>query len=707
MKRRLLVLVPLVLTLMAIPTAAHAHAVVASSQPEAGQRLGTAPGVVVLEFTEPLNAKLSRATVTDPTGRRFTGGVTRGAEIRVPLSTNAPGVYTVQWVSVSTLDGHAVRGSFQFGVGVSPTGGSVETAQTSPGGGDIGLAALRWVEYLALLVAVGTLLLRRLARGRTELAWVRSGLVIPLAVALASGLAVVAWEAFSAAGTASVGALWSYLTTGLPGVARLSRLGLETLALLAAVAQAPALWLWLSAAIAALAASGHGAAIHPAWWGITVDGVHLLAAGVWVGGILALATQQPPGGWRSPAGRELLVRFSPAALTAFTVTVGFGVIQAIQELGTANNLVGSSYGQVLLVKIGLVALMVPASVVAWRVRRPSLRYEGLLAVFVVAAAAVLAAFPIPPSRLIEEEAEHRATPSASARPRSGDLTMGSHAGQILVGLTIRPGRPGANQLVVYLLPLEGEEAAAGLKAQLIVGTTPLPLAECGSTCRRTTATLTGEEAVQVRVEGSKGGMASFRLPELPAPDGSALLDRAQERIHRLTTYRLYETLSSGLGTTIPARYEYQGPNRLRSVVSGRSESIWIGTDRYTREQPGGAWRLEQGGPPIPVPSFIWDYFKPFVDPRIIGTAMVDGIPTTIVSFTDGQKGTPIWFRLWIDPQGLVRRAEMRAPGHFMNDRYYDFDAPFTISRRRVDWCGIHAWPGLRAETRSMIPHAHR
>src|SRR6059036_677924 len=165
-------------------------------------------------------------------------------------------------------------------------------------------------------------------------------------------------------------------------LARLVRLGLESLALTAALVVAPAVWIWLAGSIGALAASGHGAAVPPAWWGITVDGVHLLAAGVWAGGILALATQRPPGGWRSPAARELLVRFSPPALTAFTVTVGFGAIQAFQELGTTHALVGSSYGQVLLVKIGLVALMVPLSVLAWRQRRPHLRFEGTLAVAV-------------------------------------------------------------------------------------------------------------------------------------------------------------------------------------------------------------------------------------------------------------------------------------------------------------------------------------
>ncbi len=667
-----------VLASLAVPATASAHAILASSQPEAGQRLGTAPGVVVLEFTEPINAKLSRATVTDPTGGRFAGGVSAGQEIRVALSTNAPGVYTVEWVSVSTLDGHAVRGSLQFGVGVSPSAGTTETAQTSPGAGDLGLAVLRWMEYLALLAAIGMLLLRRMARGRAGLDWVRPRVILPLAVALASGVAVVSWEAFSAAGSASLSSVWSYLTTGLPGLARLSRVGLESLALVAAIVQAPTLWLWAAAAIGALAASGHGAAIHPAWWGITVDGAHLLAAGMWAGGILALATQRPAGGWRSPAGRELLVRFSPPALGAFTVTVGCGAVQAIQELGTAHTLVGSSYGRVLLVKIGLVGLMLPLSVVAWRRRRPHFRFEGTLAVLVVAAAAILAAFPIPPSRLVEEEASRQATPSASALPRPGALTMGSHAGQVLVGLTLRPGLPGPNQVVVYLLPLEGNTAAAGLKATLVLSGNSVALESCGDACRRADVSLQGDQSLSVDVAGPKGGTASFDIPKLPAPDGAALLQRAQARIHQLRTYRLFETLSSGLAT-IPAQYAFQAPNRMESSVNGQSQAVWIGGTRYLKETPGAAWQVQPGGPSIPVPSFIWDYFKPFVDPRVVGVGRIDGVSTTVVAFAGGQRGTPIWFRLWVDPTGLVRRAEMRAPGHFMDDRYYDFDATFTIS----------------------------
>ena len=39
---------------------------------------------------------------------------------------------------------------------------------------------------------------------------------------------------------------------------------------------------------------------------------------------------------------------------------------------------------------------------------------------------------------------------------------------------------------------------------------------------------------------------------------------------------------------------------------------------------------------------------------------------------------PYWYRLWVDSDGLVRRAEMRGPGHFMDHQYRDFDTPVQI-----------------------------
>lgn len=107
--------------------------------------------------------------------------------------------------------------------------------------------------------------------------------------------------------------------------------------------------------------------------------------------------------------------------------------------------------------------------------------------------------------------------------------------------------------------------------------------------------------------------------------------------------------------------------------------IVIGSTRYLRSSPDAPWERQTGGPGLSVPSLIWDYFEPFVGPRVIRQARVEGIDTTVVSFFGGaERGTPVWFRLWIDDDGLVRRAEMRAQGHFMDHRFHGFDAPITI-----------------------------
>jgi len=54
------------------------------------------------------------------------------------------------------------------------------------------------------------------------------------------------------------------------------------------------------------------------------------------------------------------------------------------------------------------------------------------------------------------------------------------------------------------------------------------------------------------------------------------------------------------------------------------------------------------------------------------------VRTTEIAFAGGSSDLPVWFRMWVDASGLVHRAEMRAPGHFMDHRYFDYDAPITI-----------------------------
>jgi copper transport protein len=675
-RRVLLAAAVLVLALVATPTAAWAHAGFVSSNPEPGAELGSAPGVVTLRFSEPLNERLSLAEVLSPDGRRFGGAPEESGDIIVRLTTNAQGIYRVTWKTVSTIDGHTLEGSFEFGVGVRPSSTEGSTA-SSP---RITLIAIaRAIEDGALLAAVGLVVIRRLGR---DLDWLRMPMVPVVAAAFVAGLAVIVGEAFAASGSPSLSAVGAYLFSGLPGLARTARVALEGLALLVALRRPAGTAVPLVGALVALAAAGHAAAADPRWLGIAVEVVHLLAVATWTGGIIALALQRPPGGWFRERGAVLLKRFTPVALVAFGVTAATGVARAAQELGGIGALFGSGYGLVLMAKTLLVLVMAQLSILAWRRLVVAPRAEALIAVGVIAAAALLAAFPLPPARVQESEAAEVHEAEATALPRAGDLTLGGRSGEVLIGLTVRPESGGPDRILLYLQD-RGDTTTASRPVNLRIDGRAVDVTLCGPTCREAAAELDGAERIEVGVGGENGGVAGFRLPDLPARPADGIVAEMMQRMHTLRSYRLDEDLTSGLGTTLRSRYEFLAPDSYRTEVFEHgnvvSQTIVIGATRFLRDSPNASWEKQTGGPGLSVPSFIWDYFRPFVDARVIDRGRVAGTETTEVSFFGGaEQGTPVWFRLWIDDDGLVHRAEMRAQGHFMDHRYFAFDAPITI-----------------------------
>lgn len=671
------VLAALLAAVLLSPTTAWAHAALVEAEPVAGSQVSIAPGVVTLSFSEPLNERLSRIVVIAPDGERFEGTATEDRTMRARLTTNQPGVYRVEWRTVSLLDGHALQGSFAFGVGVAPPDGDATVVASDPRTADIAVALLRAVELVGLLLAFGSLLIVRLGRRGPPLAWVHPPVRRAILVAAVAGSIVVIAEALVASPDRSPGSVWTYLSTGLPGAARVARVGAEWIAFGLAAKRSQLASIALVAAAASLAAAGHAAAAEPRWFAVAVDLVHVVAAAMWAGAVLALAFVRPPGGWRGKEGRRLLDRFTPVALVASVVTVSAGALRGFQELSAFSDLFSTSYGVALTAKILAVVVMAQLSVFAWRRVVGSLRGEAAVAVIVVALAALLAAYPLPPARLAETEAEERAPEVSLALPMDGDLTLGSSAGEVLVGLTLRPAEPGPNEALVYLRPLEGEQAAAGMPVNLTVGDRETQMSDCGPACRRADVDLVGGEEVQVLVDSPVGGTASFVLPQLPAPSAARTLRRAQATMHELRSYRMDETLSSGRDPVF-SRYAFEAPDRARIDVRGGSSSVFLGTTRYVRQAPGGNWRLERGAPRITVPSFVWDSFRPFLDPRVVGSELVGGGRTTVIAFFGARGNLPVWFRLWVDPGGLVLRAEMRTQGHFMDQRYFGFDTPISV-----------------------------
>ncbi len=654
------------------PVDASAHAFLAASLPVDGAHLGLAPGAVVLDFSEPLNRKLSYASVADPEGRSVNARPVAAREIRVDLITNIPGQYLVRWMAVSANDGHTTSGTVTFTVDARGVGAAAAAGGPSPG--DFGLAVARWVEDAALLLAVGMLLISWLGRREPRLDWVRPRLRIPLVVACVAGCVVITTEALAAT-DGTVSGVIGYFSAGLTGVARVARVVLELWAILAVSVRARYLWPAVLAPLVALAASGHAVGNAPQWWGLTIDSVHLVAAGCWAGGIMAMATLRPPDGWRR-GGIALLTRFTPWALGTFTITIGFGILQGVGNVGSVAALTGTAYGRVLLVKAGCVLLMIPLSLLAWRLRRPRLRIEGSVALAVVAAAALLASFPVP-SRA---QAAGDGQPGANAGlPHGTQLTLADHAGEVLVGVTVTPAQPGLNQISLYLLPWDGAAAAGALAVNALVDQSAVRLQGCGDTCRETSVRLVGHESLTVDVAGITGGVAHFQIPSLPTSDAGSLWRTALSRMSTLHSYTMHETLTGGGATTVISNYIAVAPDRVAWTENNGAGTVAIGTNRYDRQQAGAPWVLEAGSVVIPEPRFVWDAFSPYVGERALGTETIDGTPTTIVGFFGSTPGTPVWFRLWIDATGQVRRAEMRAQGHFMDETFHDFNSPLTIN----------------------------
>lgn len=262
---------------------------------------------------------------------------------------------------------------------------------------EVAVGALHWLEYLGLLSTIGFMVVRRLAANSPRIGWARPRLHVALAAAFAGGLGVIAIEAFGA--SRSIPDAIDYLVGGPQGWVRVARVAAEGGALLACLRGRPVVAPLALFAAAAVAFAGHAADVQPAGGAIFADALHVLSAGVWAGGIIALASLRPPDGWSGEEARALVWRFGRVALVAFTITALTGILDATGQLREGSDLWTTSYGLVLSAKSLGVLVMLGLSAWTWRRGRGPIRFEAGVAVLVLAATAALAAYPLPPARM--------------------------------------------------------------------------------------------------------------------------------------------------------------------------------------------------------------------------------------------------------------------------------------------------------------------
>jgi hypothetical protein len=225
---------------------------------------------------------------------------------------------------------------------------------------------------------------------------------------------------------------------------------------------------------------------------------------------------------------------------------------------------------------------------------------------------MLACSPVvskPPHDAVQMSVEQASPTVSPALPEGTDLTLAREAGHVLIGLTVRPGLPGQNTLLLYVLPPDRPAAAADVPLTVSVDGQALFLDTCSRTCRTATLALDGGEHMDVAAGGPSGGAAGFDLPALPAPDGTALLQAVQDTMHRLHTYRVDETMGPA-SPPLRSRYSFEAPDRMQMDLSDGVSTVWVGATRYTRDAASAPWRTEAVGSGLAVPTFVWDVQDP-------------------------------------------------------------------------------------------------
>ena len=389
---------------------AYAHAGLESSDPAAGSSVATSPKAITLTFAEDPDASLSLVRVVDANGTTVPGVSAVEAVPGEPLALQATltqslgqGVYTVNWRSVSAEDGHVESGAFAFGVGVTPAPGSEKTVDLlHTSAWATGLSTVgRWLLYAGLALFVGAASTCLLAlSGRVSAGGPR---LLRAAAAVAGvGLCALIWAERTLVGAPSLLPLFQ-----TPEGKDLLALGVALAVCIGAVVCVdlwPARWSLVFLGVAGAAAvlvhvlAGHADA-SSSWraGNVTAQWVHMTGIGVWVGGLawLLLGIRGMTKTDRATAAGA----FSRVATVTLAVVLVTGVARGLAEVGSLGNLLGTTYGITLLVKIGLVAALVALGALNHFRWVPALRTEeGVAQTFVmnsrgelVVAAAVLAA----------------------------------------------------------------------------------------------------------------------------------------------------------------------------------------------------------------------------------------------------------------------------------------------------------------------------
>jgi copper transport protein len=550
--------------------AALAHAQLVGTSPQSGATVQRQPSAVIFEFNEAVGGTLGAVRVYDasgaevddlhvghPDGRARWMGV--GLKRRLP-----DGTYTATYRVISA-DTHVVYGGLVFNIGHAGARPTVtvpgliargETGRVTK----VAFGVARALDYLSIALMLGGLAFlfaawqpALSAVAGAEAAWHDAAeafarrLLRLLYTAVVLGVVASALGFLLQGASAAGASLW----TSLKGVVlhntlesrfgtvwalrALDWLALGGLLVAASAMRRPVARARRSAAppravVALLGLGGAYLAVTPALAGhasiespvdvfFPSDVLHVLAASVWVGGVACLllalpaATRKLDGVDRGGLLLATLARFSPLALGAVVAIALTGAVQAYIDVRSLHGLLHSTYGALILVKVGLLIALVAlgwvnrervmpalerlvevrrtpggAGVLARRTMRGELSL--MICVFGVTAALIAYAPPIDAA--------------------SGPFSTSASLGAAQLEMTVEPATVGANTAHLYLI--DAQTGAPFNETKELTATASLPAKRIGPLSLKATRAGPGHYILDSAVL-SPGGAWHIRITD--------------------------------------------------------------------------------------------------------------------------------------------------------------------------------------------------
>ncbi len=433
LRRALLVALPLALGLFLFPSVSEAHAILLRSDPPHDAVLTSSPDQVRMWFSEDLSAGFSTASVVSSSNRRvdannahISSSDTKEMDVSLQPALS-PGVYVVLWTTQSADDGHVLRGSFIFNIagpdGTVPKSNGPLPGQNNLGGSsgqldgptffsfimvtlvDLGavfwMGAQLWRIFVLQLTDTGSRKQEAIEQ-RIEERFDRDFSMPVLFVLLLANVGVLLGQGLVLTGgnlgqALTPGILGTLATNGRFGTYWLMReivifLAIVLAAITLVVKKLPRIateitpWINLVLGLAlliALTLSGHAAATNSniLVYAVLVDWLHLLAASLWVGGMLYISLIYLPamkGNTALERARSLvslLPHYSPLAITGVIIMAVSGPFNAVIHLTSLNQLITTAYGRALVIKVLLVGTLLLTSAIHLGILRPRLKKD--------------------------------------------------------------------------------------------------------------------------------------------------------------------------------------------------------------------------------------------------------------------------------------------------------------------------------------------